>query len=109
VTHRHEPARRKLYKACGRNGEDRQRDGSDDVRRQNLVDRKKYPVALVRIVVVRKSAVQPALYFDPSMAAATTSPATIPTRLSATCSNVNAGIDIPRIMMCLLMSPAPRP
>src|SRR5204863_233137 len=50
------------------------------------------PVTLVRTVVARKRAVQPLAVLELSIAAATRIPATIPTRLSTTCNNVNADL-----------------
>src|SRR4030095_13116284 len=63
---------------------------------------KRNRVTLVRTVVIRKIAVQPLTVFEPNMAATTTNPARIPTRLKTTCNPVNADIDIPRTMISSL-------
>src|SRR6266550_1417345 len=54
------------------------------------------PVALVATVVARNTAVQPSQRFPASKPASTTRPEPIPTRLTATCTNVN--VVIPKIM-----------
>jgi hypothetical protein len=56
------------------------------------------PVALVSTVVSRKMAVNPLRRFDFNMAANTTSPVAMAIRLMTTCTVVNAGIDIPKII-----------
>src|SRR5207245_7565083 len=63
---------------------------------------KRNPVRLVRTVVTRKIAVQPARRFPVSSPYRTMNPEPIPTRLINTCNRVNVDIVIPRIMTHLL-------
>ena len=63
-----------------------------------LVKGNRKPVALVRIVVRRNSAVQPAIRLEPSSPNITIRPETIPTRLMITCTKVNVGRLRPSIM-----------
>src|SRR5262245_22144254 len=69
---------------------------------------KSRPVTLVKIVVRRKSAVQPGSGRAPNMPRTTTKPVTIPIRLKTTCRVVKADSDKPIIIADgLLAAPSP--
>src|SRR5882724_7463153 len=64
----------------------------------NLSNGNRNPVALVRIVVIKNSAVQPGIILEPSSPDKTTRPEPTPIRLMMTCSIVKVDRLIPKIM-----------
>jgi hypothetical protein len=67
------------------------------------VEGKKNAVTLVNTVVARKRAVQPSSLVARTMPWSTMTPETIPIRLKATCTEVNADVDSPKIMTLPLL------